>query len=126
MTAEEKTPPAGGHPFLNLLIGAILVLAGGGFYWGVAFGTLLDKFGQLSFMPTYMLFVIPIALGLLGITFWIHGHRIYARNKGISPVIGLALGFIPIIGLLLLMLIPVKHKPVLATPEAGTPAEKTG
>jgi hypothetical protein len=55
-------------------------------------------------------------LGLLGIVFWVHGHRVYAGQKGISTVFGLALAFLPIIGLLMLMMVPARHKPQLEAP----------
>lgn len=52
---------------------------------------------------------VSLAILCLGIVFFIWGCVSYAQGKGQSPALGL-LGFFSICGLIILILLPDKHK----------------
>ena len=52
---------------------------------------------------------LSLAIFCVGIVFFIWGCVSYAQGKGQSPVLGL-LGFLSICGLIILILLPDKHK----------------
>ena len=122
--AVQTEAKSGGRPFLHLVIGVMLV---GLVVFVVArVDFLIDKISWFNPLVPFTLPVILIVLTLVGIAFWVHGHRVYAKNKGIPTVAGLILGFVPIIGLLILMLVPTKPRPraaVGAAAESDEPEE---
>jgi hypothetical protein len=111
----------GGRPFLCLILGAVLL--GIAIFVVVDFGMLIDRVVWLNRLMPVTLPLILIAFAVVGIVLWIHGHRVYARNKGLPTVIGLALGFLPLVGLAILMLAPVKVRPQAAEGGESQPSE---
>ena len=111
-----QTEAKSGRPFLHLVIGVLLV--GVVVFVTARFESLLNEVSWLNLLMPFTLPMILIVLTFVGIAFWVHGHRVYAKNKGIPMVAGLVLGFVPIIGLVMLMLVPTKRRPRAAAPES--------
>jgi len=122
MTAEN-TPRCGvGRAAIYLLIAVVIVA-------GIAL-LCLNEGALIDSMPFYV--NIPVVLGifavllLIAIFLWVQAHRIYAVGKGYSSLFGLVLGFVPVIGLLVIASLPGKGiAPAGEAPaEAEQPSEK--
>ncbi|MFB3880772.1 MAG: hypothetical protein ACE149_05885 [Armatimonadota bacterium] len=114
MAEQQKPGASAGRAFLYMLIGLVLWALVALFVRNNDY--FIDRFG------IYMDWKVGLALaaaGFIGAMFWVQGHRVYAVSKGQSALIGLALAFIPILGLLVLLVVPSRSKPAAsAAPEA--------
>ena len=118
MTAGPQ-PAKAGKAFLYVLIGLVLWVAVALFVKNNDY--LIDRFGLYM---DWRVGALLAALVFIGAVFWVQGHRVYAISKGQSALIGLALAFLLIVGLLILMVIPPKKKiPTAPAAEVTSPAE---
>jgi amino acid transporter len=119
MTAEAQSRSGAGKAFLYMLIGLVLWVAVALFVKNNDY--LIDRFGLYM---DWRVGALLAALVFVAAVFWIQGHRVYAVSKGQSALIGLALAFLPIVGLLILMVIPPKKRiPTAPAAEVTPPAE---
>jgi hypothetical protein len=89
---------------------------------GVGAGILIQLLGQfLSTSGRPLETILGMVLIFVGFGFFIWGCAQYARAKGQSPWLG-ALGILSIVGLLVLVFLPDKHKGARARPSAATDA----
>ena len=75
---------------------------------GVGGGILLHVIGAAIQRQGDSLFLIGIAIALVGSVFFIWGCVNYAQGKGYSGILGL-LGLLSCIGLIILVVLPDKH-----------------
>jgi hypothetical protein len=77
---------------------------------------LIDRFGL--YMDSRVAAVL-VLVGFIAAVSWVQGHRVYAVSKGLPALLGLALAFPLVLGLLILLAIPSK-KGAPAAPAAET------
>jgi len=108
--APVRPRPARG--ILFVLIGAVLAAA------VVLFISRLDAFIDSVRFYVDISVLAPVlgVVGLIGIFAWIHGHRVLARSKGYSSLLGLVLGFLVGLGFVVLLALPTR-------PGAAAPAD---
>jgi hypothetical protein len=101
-----------------MVIGAILCVA------VVLFGKnndyFIDRFG--IHMSDWWIWMLLAAAVFIGVVFWVQGHRVYAVSKGRPALLGLALAFLVIVGLLILMVMPAKKRAPAAPSAEASPS----
>ena len=113
MTAQAKPTRSAGRGFLYMLIGLVLWAAVVLFVRNNDY--FIDRFGVFV---DWRLWLALFAAVFIGAMFWIQGHRVYAASKGLSQLLGLALAFLPIVGLLVLLVAPARKRAVQPPGEA--------
>lgn len=116
MTAETRPRSGAGKAFLYMLVGVVLWVAVALFVKNSDY--FIDRFGLYV---DWRIGALLAALGFIGAMFWVQGHRVYAMSKGHPALIGLALAFPLVVGLLILMLMPPKKRPHAAPAVETTP-----
>lgn len=114
MTAETRPRSGAGKAFLYMLIGVVLWVAVALFVKNNDY--FIDRFGLYV---DWRIGALLAAVVFVAAVFWVQGHRVYAMCKGHPAIIGLALAFVLIAGLLILMLMPPKKR-ARAAPAAET------
>jgi amino acid transporter len=122
MTAESQPRSSAAGAFVQLIIAVIL--AGIIVVYFTKLDLLIDKIKWLSSLNMMTTWAAMGVLGFIAAVCWLNGHRALARAKGYSPLLGLVLGFVVIVGLLILAALPPKAKAAEApAAEPAAPAE---
>jgi len=116
MTAGPQPGSGAGRAFLYMLIGLVLWAAVALFVKNNDY--FIDRFGLYM---DWRAGLILAGLVFIAAVFWVQGHRVYAMSKGQSALIGLALAFLLIVGLLILMVMPPKKRIPAAPAAEPTP-----
>ena len=117
MTAEPQPKSHIGGALIQMLIG--LVLAAGIALYFKNQDLLIDRVPFISRLDMRTVWAVLAVLALVAVVLWVNGHRALAISKGYSSFAGLVLGFVLLLGLLILLLLPSKRQP------AQAPAAKT-
>jgi len=113
MTEEHRGSSGGGVAMI--LVGAVLMVGVG--LVAANTGRLIDSVSFFVNVP--LLVAVLVVVGLVGIFLWIQGHRVWAQSKGYSSLLGLVLGFLVVIGFLILLCVPSRGKKAAAGSAVG-------
>jgi amino acid transporter len=117
MRAGPQPGSGAGKAFLYMLVGLVLWAAVALFVKNNDY--FIDHFGM--HMGDWWIWMLLAASVFVGSVFWVQGHRVYAMSKGQSALIGLALAFLLIVGLLILIVMPPKKRIPAAPAAEPTP-----
>jgi drug/metabolite transporter (DMT)-like permease len=120
MNDAAPVRPRASRGIFLVLIGAILAAAAA--LLATNIGTIIDS-AQFYVNIPILAAVLGVA-SLLGIVLWVQGHRVYAQSKGHPSILGLVLGFLPVLGFLVLLALPARSASAAASePEPEATAE---
>ena len=108
MSEERQVSSGGGRGIILILVGAILAV--GVALFGANLGAFIDS---VSFAVNVRALIgVLVVVGLIAAFLWIQGHRAWAQSKGYSSLLGLVLGFLVVVGFLILLCLPSRQKKV--------------
>ena len=120
MTVEARPKRSVGGAFIQLLLALILVALIVLYFRNEDF--LIDKISFLSKIKNILWVWVGFGVvGFIAAVLWLNGHRALAAAKGYAPLTGLVLGFVLVLGLLILIALPSRAK--AAAPSEPAPAE---
>lgn len=113
MSEEHRASSGGGVAMI--LVGAVLVVGGGLLLANL--GAFIDSVSFYVNVP--VLVAVLVVVGLVAVFLWIQGHRVWAQAKGYSSLLGLVLGFLVVVGFVILLCLPSRGKKAAVEPAVG-------